>query len=178
MYGFRPKQKWQSTPEYATSSDFCQNFIHDLTPLYLLAFLLTGNHEEAEQCFAATIGDAIVAKFVFKGQECSWTRRCLIMNAIHQVFDAPANGQAGSGFWCDTNSRSEGCPALDALTRLVPPLPRFVFVMSVLERYSDHECSVLLGRTRRDVSEARIYASRQLSGFSPAFAKGPTPSAA
>lgn len=175
---FRPKQKWQSTPEYATSSDFCQNFIYDLTPLYLLAFLLTGTHEEAERCFIDTVGDAIGANCVFKGRERSWTRRCLVMNAIHRVFDAPANGETGSDFWYDTNRSLGGCSALDAVTRLVPPLPRFVFVMSVLEKYSDHECSLLLGRTRRDVSEARVYASRQLSGFNVAFAKHPAPDAA
>ena len=28
-------------------------------------------------------------------------------------------------------------------------LERFVFVMSVLERYSDHDCSILLGCARR-----------------------------
>jgi hypothetical protein len=178
MYKFRFKENGQSMPEYATYSDFCENFRDDLTPLYLLAFLLTGTHKESEECFVATVGDVIGAKGVFKGWERSWTRRCLIVNAIHQVFGAPANGGAGSDFWCDTSSRSGGCSALDALTRLVPPLQRFVFVMSVLEQYSDHECSVLLGRTRRDVSEARIHAWRQLSGFGPAFAKGPTPNAA
>ena len=32
---------------------------------------------------------------------------------------------------------------------------RFVFVMSVLERYSEHDCALLLGCTRRQVNEAR-----------------------
>jgi hypothetical protein len=178
LYRFRSKQNEQSPPEYATYSDFCHTLMNDLTPLYLLAFLLTGNHEEAEQCFVATVGDATGANCVFKGCERYWTRRCLIMNAIHQVFDAQASGGARSDSWCDTNSKSRGCSALDTLARLVPPLQRFVFVMSVLEQYSDHECSVLLGRTRRDVSEARVYASRQLSGFGHAFAKGPKPNAA
>jgi len=178
MYKFRFKPNGQSTPEYATYSDFCENFINDLTPLYLLAFLLTGTHEEAEQCFVATVGDAIGAKGVFKGWERAWTRRCLIMNAIRHVFDSPTNRGGRVESWRDTNSGSAGCPAFDALTRLAPPLQRFVFVMSVLEKYSDHECSLLLGRTRREVSEARIHASRQLSGFGPTFAKDPQTSAA
>jgi hypothetical protein len=177
MYKFRLKQNGQSTP-YATYSDFCDNFRDDLTPLYLLAFLLTGTHKEAEQCFVATVGDVIGAKDVFKGWERSWSRRCLIMHAIHDVFNSPTNGRGIADSWCDTNSGSVGRSAFDALTRLAPPLQRFVFVMSVLENYSDHECSLLLGQTRRDVSEARIHASQQLSGLGPAFAKGPKPSAA
>jgi len=39
---------------------------------------------------------------------------------------------------------------------------RFVFVMSVLEGYSDHECAILLGAARREVIEARARALKQL----------------
>jgi hypothetical protein len=35
------------------------------------------------------------------------------------------------------------------------PLERFVFVMSVLERYSDRECSLLLYCMVKDVIDAR-----------------------
>jgi hypothetical protein len=42
------------------------------------------------------------------------------------------------------------------------PLERFVFVMSVLERYSEHDCSILLGCSRRDVAAARDRALQQL----------------
>jgi hypothetical protein len=35
---------------------------------------------------------------------------------------------------------------------------RFVFVMSVLERYSDQDCSVLLGCSRQDAGETRMRA--------------------
>src|SRR5260370_36892795 len=40
---------------------------------------------------------------------------------------------------------------------------RFVFVMSVLERYTEKECSVLLGCSRQDVREARMRALRQIA---------------
>jgi hypothetical protein len=39
---------------------------------------------------------------------------------------------------------------------------RFVYVMSVLERYSDLDCSVLLGCARREVVGARIRAFQQI----------------
>jgi len=40
---------------------------------------------------------------------------------------------------------------------------RIVFVMSVLEKYSDQDCSVLLGCSRQEVREARIRALQHLS---------------
>ena len=39
--------------EYATAQDFCQIFDKDMSGLYLLSLLLTGDHEKAEQCFVA-----------------------------------------------------------------------------------------------------------------------------
>jgi len=42
------------------------------------------------------------------------------------------------------------------------PLERFVFVMSVLERYSDHDCSIFLGLARRDIALVRVRAMQQL----------------
>lgn len=58
---------------------------------------------------------------------------------------------------CD-NSRTKNREALEAY-----PLNRFVFVMTVLERYTDQECPVLLGCTRRDVVSARTHALQQLA---------------
>ena len=52
-------------------------------------------------------------------------------------------------------------PQLAAVVDL-PAFERFAFVMSVLERYSDQECSVLLGRTRGEVAAARSRALQQL----------------
>jgi hypothetical protein len=42
------------------------------------------------------------------------------------------------------------------------PFERFVYVMSVLERYSDLDCSVILGCARRDVIAARIRGLQQI----------------
>jgi hypothetical protein len=44
----------------------------------------------------------------------------------------------------------------------LPSFERFVFVMSVLERYSEQECSLLLGCTRAEVIDARSRALREL----------------
>jgi hypothetical protein len=40
---------------------------------------------------------------------------------------------------------------------------RFVFVMSVLERYSDRDCALLLNCSNVDVADARIRAFQQLA---------------
>jgi hypothetical protein len=40
---------------------------------------------------------------------------------------------------------------------------RFIFIMSILEKYSDQECSVLLGCFRRDVISARSAAIQHLA---------------
>jgi hypothetical protein len=59
--------------------------------------------------------------------------------------------------------RSE-LPAIFAL----PSFERFVYVMSVLERYSDQDCSLLLGCTRRDVVAGRVRALARFARFAEA----------
>src|SRR5512141_2931883 len=50
----------------------------------------------------------------------------------------------------------------DAITKLVP-LARFVFVVTVLERYSIAECALLLKLTKNEVAEARSRAISDLA---------------
>jgi hypothetical protein len=45
---------------------------------------------------------------------------------------------------------------------------RFIFIMSILEKYSVHECSLLLGCHRQDVISARTAAIRHLAGVATA----------
>jgi hypothetical protein len=46
------------------------------------------------------------------------------------------------------------------------PFERFVFVMSVLERYSDQDCKTLLGCSRQDIIWARTRALEHIANFS------------
>jgi hypothetical protein len=50
---------------------------------------------------------------------------------------------------------------------------RFVFIMSILEKYSAQECSLLLGCSRRDVTKARIPALRHLASANIATERQP-----
>jgi len=171
MYKFRSRNNVSAQPGYATCFDLCENLVTDLQPLYVLAFVLTGSHAEAEHCIVATADDAVKPNGIFKGWERSWNKRCLIVNAIRRVFPKPAASAGKPDFPCKLEVEARGHCAIDAVAELAPPLQRFVFVMSVLERYSERECAVLLGRAPREVREARIYAFWQLSGLAPALAR-------
>ena len=76
--------------DYAKHADFCEVFQRDMKPLYLLAFLLTVNHKQAERCFASTLEEAFKEQAVFKEWERSWVKRSLIENAIEIVSPASA----------------------------------------------------------------------------------------
>lgn len=162
---------------YAKSVDFCGVLERDMTQLYLLAFLLTANHKDAERCFALTAARAPEAQNVFKEWAQIWVKRTLITNAIAVVSPASAKGPETRDLWNIGEFTLGGNGEIDGVTRL-EPLDRFVFVMSVLERYSDWECSLLLGRSVKEVVEARERAVRALPalnacvGSSPAVIKG------
>src|SRR6266404_3442519 len=49
---------------------------------------------------------------------------------------------------------------------------RFVFVMSILERYSNWDCSLLLGCTVNKVAQTRMNALRRLPDLAALFPRG------
>ena len=51
---------------YASRDDFRRVFDEDMNSLYLLSFLLTADHEKAEQCFVSGLEDAVEGNPVFK----------------------------------------------------------------------------------------------------------------
>ena len=109
---------------------------------------------------------------VFKEWARSWARRTIIQNAVRllnprpMVVDEPSSFNNSGGTLAE--EQAEIAAALD-----LAPFDRFVFVMSVLEHYSEHECSILLGCSRRDVAAARIRALQQVEMQS-TFALSPT----
>jgi len=149
-----------STP-YASKDDFCRIFNQEKVELYLLSYLLTANREKAEQCFISGLEDSVKGNSVFKEWARSWARRAIIQCAIRVINPRPMEEGAPSTL----NSRGHTWPVeweeIAAVLEL-GPFERFVYVMSVLERYSIQDCSVLLGYARRDVVEARIRALQQI----------------
>jgi hypothetical protein len=160
----------QPTP-YASKADFCRIFYEDMNGLYLLSFLLTGDREKAEQCFVSGLGNSVEGNAVFKEWAHSWARRTIIQIAIRVIRPWPMTGSSGPSFASvdgNDTTLSRDQVAFAAVVDL-EPFERFVYVMSVLEHYSDQECSVLLGCAQRDVLAARTRALQQIGSALPSF---------
>jgi hypothetical protein len=149
---------------YASNGDFQRIFHEDMNGLYLLSFLLTADHEKAEQCFVSGLEDAVNGNRVFKEWARSWARRVIIKNAVKVINPRPVDGIAHSRP-VSVNSNGKALPAEHqveiAAVLGLEPFERFVYVMTVLEGYSDQDCSLLLGCARRDVITARSRALQQ-----------------
>jgi hypothetical protein len=153
-----------STP-YASSTDFGQIFDEDMNGLYLLSFLLTADREKAEQCFVSGLEDAINGNPVFKEWTRSWARRAIIQNAVRVINPRPVErSEHSSPVSVDSIGKTlaTGQQVEIAAVLGLEPFERFVYIMTVLERYSDQDCSLLLGCARRDVLAARTRALQQI----------------
>jgi DNA-directed RNA polymerase specialized sigma24 family protein len=135
-----------------------------MSTLYLLSLLLTGDRVKAEECFVAGIEKSTRGNRVFKEWARSWARRTIIQSAIRLIAPRHRTGRT---------MRNRVSPrglhyvplALEAEVSAIldlAPFERFVFVMSVLERYSEHDCSILLGCSRGDVAAALAGALQHL----------------
>jgi DNA-directed RNA polymerase specialized sigma24 family protein len=156
---------------YAVASDFCRIFAQDMNTLFLLAFLLTGDRQKAEECFASALEDAAKSNRIFKDWARSWSQRMIIQNAIRMVGPAPEHTpdrrrEVATLRVIDTGTKAkaQSDASLDAILSL-GTFERFVFVMSVLEHYSDQDCSILLACSRRDVVLARTRAAEHIAVF-------------
>jgi DNA-directed RNA polymerase specialized sigma24 family protein len=141
--------------------DFCRIFQSAMPNLYLLALLLTGEQDKAEECFVGGLEDCTEGNPVFKQWALSWAKRAIIKRAIGLVPPPTERNGSESGA-CATEQSREADVLFSAVIEL-PRFERFVFVMTVLERYSDQECSLLLNCTRRDVADARARAVQRVA---------------
>ena len=149
--------------QYATNEDVCRIFTENLDRLYLLSFLLTGNHERAEQCFVGGLADSVEGNQIFRKWAHSWAKRTIIQNAIRAL--QPRAGRAGgppAGLSHNGQALTLGDSELYRVLAL-EDFERFVFVMSVLERYSDQECALLLGCSIQDIRETRVRALEHIA---------------
>lgn len=162
----RSSQKKRSdgkgSSDFASHSDFCAIFIQQLDRLYSIAMMLTGDELRAEECLLAALDSCTEGSTIFKESAIAWSRRSVIKHAIRFMMPSPASPPRSNlaANLCDSSSDQ------DALFKSVQKLnhfDRFVFVMSMLERYSDRDCALLLGCSRADVVTARIRAFQQIS---------------
>jgi hypothetical protein len=157
----RSRGSAETSLAYATTSEFCDVFTENMDSLHLFSFLLTADHTKAEECFVSGLEDCVKGSYVFRDWARSWARRTIIQNAVRML--APhKNGSAGAAGPSDpVNCRPGGTREANAAIASILGLEdfeRFVFVISVLERYSDQDCSILLGCSRQEIGETRMRA--------------------
>jgi DNA-directed RNA polymerase specialized sigma24 family protein len=161
MFGIKPGTKKTTAEEatpYATAADFCRIFKQNMDRLYLLSFLLTADRALAERCFVSGLDASSKGNPVFKEWAESWARRTIILKAIQLIQPRPFVETTPPG----NRDRGTEPEELAAIAEL-PAFERFTLVMSVLEQYSDQECSLLLNCTRSDVAAARTRAFEELA---------------
>ena len=151
----------RATP-YPTVTDFLRSFNEEMHSLYLLSFLLTADHDNAEQCLVSAMGECVEGVGVFTDWARSWTRTAVLRRAIQMIMPAPEHADSVSLISLDrSDTPAENNPFAAIL--LLDAFERFVFVMSILEGQSDEECAVLLRCSRRDVTIAREQALKRQS---------------
>ena len=148
--------------DYAEHSDFCAVFHQQLDRLYTLALILTCDERTAEKCLLAAFDLCEQRDLVFKESAVSWSRRSVIKTAIKSVSPAPFGPARHNSLGHRGNLKFDPDASIKCVLEL-PAFDRFVYVMSVLERYSDRDCALLLGCPCADVVAARIRAFQQIS---------------
>jgi hypothetical protein len=150
---------YEGATSYATVTEFLDKEMHRL---YALSFLLTADHDKAEQCLVSAMAECVDGIGVFVDWACSWTRRAVIKHAIQLIMPAPEHADNPSSISIMGPAVSaENNPFASILS--LGSFERFVFVISILEGHSDEECAVLLGCSQRDVMMARVLALQRQS---------------
>jgi hypothetical protein len=156
--------------KYAVADDFRGVFEDGMASLYQLAFILTAEHLKAEQVFVASFEDAVKSKQVFNEWSRRWATRTVIKNAIRALNPYPIQPSAipvavlvHSGGRSQAHTPSLVLNAILALKNF----DRFVYVMTTLEGYPEHDCALLMNATHRQVREARVRAMQMVSLLQP-----------
>jgi DNA-directed RNA polymerase specialized sigma24 family protein len=155
-------------------------FREQMNRFYFLSLLLTADADKAEQCFVTSLESCMKSRRVFKDWAERWASHTIIKTAIQIM--TPALLKASDGITRpDIHPESAGPEALLAALQAVPPLDRFVHHMTVVERYSDLECSTFLECSPKEVRQSRERAlerlganaslSQMVTDFDPAIAK-------
>jgi hypothetical protein len=151
-------EPFQIFDERATTNILTQ----EMHSLYLFSFLLTADNDIAEQCYVCGLGECVEGISVFMDWVRSWARQTILKHAIRMIMPAPEHMDNLSSISLK-GATTSGKNNLFAAIVGLSAFERFVFVMSVLEKQSDEDCSMLLGCSRRDVMIARELAFKRLA---------------
>ena len=152
---------------YASREDFRKIFDEDSIGLYRLSFLLTGNPGKAQRCFVSGFEDCVTGNPVFREWAHSWAKRTIIQNVIEELKPRPrhSNSPLSATIFPNVDQISRGPDGhfeIDAVFGL-EDFERFVFVISVLEHYSEQDCALLLDCSVQQVREARSHALQRMA---------------
>jgi len=151
--------------KYATSCDFATLFTEEMSSLFRLSLLLTSDQEKAERCFLGGVNDSLQGTPVLKKWASSWAKRMIVENAIRIMAPRPNHaGKTARAVQLEPELQTvRDKDAVIASVLELADFERFAFVMSVLGRYPDQECSVLLGCTLQQIRDARVRALQQIA---------------
>jgi hypothetical protein len=146
---------------YATGTDLWNVMTNELNSLYLLSFLLTADHDKAGQCFFSGMGQCEEEIGDFMAWTRGQARRTILQRAIWMIMPAPERDDCSFTLLKGSTAPRER-NLFDAILGL-NTFERFVYVMSVLEKQSDDDCSTLLRCSRRDIIITRALALERLA---------------
>ena len=156
----------QQAKRNARGHDICRISSVDLKSFYQLSFLLTRDREKAERCFVVGIEHLVRGNRAFNQWAHAWAKRIVIENAIHDVNPRPRVAQPYSSvivypYGALLSTPPGGHFEVEAILAL-EDFERFVFVMSVLDHYSEHDCAHFLDCSVLEIREARTRALQNL----------------
>jgi hypothetical protein len=116
---------------------------------------------KARKDFVDGIEDCVKENRVFREWVRSWAKRIIVANAIREMkprASLPSSPRSVTVFSHGGQSSGSG-GHFDLETALkLGDFELFVFVMSVLENYSHHECTLRLGGSVLEIRQARLHA--------------------
>ena len=158
--------------DYATPDDVQKQFASKMTDLFLLAFLLTADTENAERCIVRSIRECLVeCDSILKGWLPAWIRNTVIRNGIVIVKDMQDDSLSGTSrpeLISSVHVLKQGAPGTNEYSAGILELndaDRLAYVICVLENYSSLDCALLLGRSRQEVCDSRNRALAKVAEF-------------
>ena len=156
-----------ATSQFPTCEDFRKLFTEDVHGLHLLSFILTADHEKAEQCFVAGLDECVDGDSVFREWAHPWAKRMIVRNAVQMISPHPGTARSTPCTFCFAGKANLAEIALEdglfARVLALDDFERFVYVLSILEGYSIQDCAGLLGTLQQTITETRVLALKHVA---------------
>lgn len=149
----------------AISAEFSDTWLDQVIKLYLLSYLLTADKLLAEQCFAGAMDDCVSSPGALASEWARGPGRAgVIKRAVQLIRPAPKSVHSWSHVSGLRPLLSPTHQPFSEITSL-SAFERFVFVLSVLEGYSEEECASLLECDTAEIGCGRDLANRLTSAL-------------